>query len=313
MTHANDEPEAMLVEEYSSCLRRTEIHLLPDGAFQWTHRPGTDSPVRMAAPDRALAQAIAACSVPALRWVPASADDAGALTYLASSPLSAMSWLDLEQPRTQQLLATTLEGTGRALRALHQLRGPDVASTPSGPRRVARWLDEPGLGPASLAKLADLARPRWGRARLSRLRGWCVTPKQERVLLHGFASLGTLLPPLAIPETDTPQGEFLIGSDLAAGRPESDLGWLLGELHELHWVGVHPWMDFPALSQALRRGYGPGCDEAALGRSAVLRLITHMHDYAAYAGWLDEFTGYVDFAAELIDDEGRRAARGEAA
>ncbi|GAA1033635.1 MULTISPECIES: phosphotransferase [Amycolatopsis] len=307
MNRLDGEPGSTLVEDYGSGLRRTEIHLLPDGTFQWTQRSGPACPAPLTAPDPALARAIAACSVPGARWVPATASalSPGALTYLTSSPLSAVSWLELDQTRTNQVLTTALENVGRALRALHQLGVPDSVATSPGPRRIVCWLGETDSSQGNLAKLAELAWPRWGRARLSRLRDWCVAPRRDTVLVHGFASLGTLLPPLA-----TPESEFLIGADLAAGRPESDLGWLLGELYELRWVGIHRGVDFRALGQALRRGYGPGCHEAALGRNAVLRLVTHLHDFAAYAGWTEEFTSYIDFTAELIDDEGRRAVDG---
>ncbi|MET9259516.1 hypothetical protein [Amycolatopsis sp. NPDC004079] len=307
MNRLDSESGATLVGDYGSGLRRTEIHQLSDGAFRWTQRAGAVCPAPLTAPDPALACAIRACSVTGARWVPATTSELspGVLTYLTNSPLSAVDWLDFDQPCTRQILATALENAGRALQALHQVGAPDSVAAPPGPRRIACWLDEADSSLGNLARLAELAWPRWGRARLSCLRDWCIMPRRDTVLVHGFASLGTLLPPLVAPGS-----EFLIGADLAVGRPESDLGWLLGELHELRWVGIHQGVDFPALGQALLRGYGPGCHEAALGRNAVLRIVAHLHDFAAYAGWTKEFTRYIDFAAELIDDEGRRAVEG---
>ncbi|MEU4177059.1 hypothetical protein [Streptomyces sp. NPDC026589] len=54
-------------------------------------------------------------------------------------------------------------------------------------------------------------------------------------------------------------------------------------------------------------GGGPVYDPAAVGRCAVLRVVTHMRDFATYCEWSDELLDYLAFTAELIDEEGRRA------
>ncbi|WP_274031668.1 hypothetical protein [Streptomyces sp. MMBL 11-1] len=54
-------------------------------------------------------------------------------------------------------------------------------------------------------------------------------------------------------------------------------------------------------------GRGPVYDPAAVGRCAVLRVVTHMRDFATYCEWSDELLDYLAFTAELIDEEGRRA------
>jgi hypothetical protein len=106
---------------------------------------------------------------------------------------------------------------------------------------------------------------------------------------------------------------LLTGEDLGAARPELDLGWLLGDLAELAWAvpvwGEEPGVDLPAV---LLDAYGPGADRELAARAAVLRIATHMRDFAAYCGWSDELADYTAFVADLIDEEGRRAVPGGA-
>ncbi|WP_217250821.1 hypothetical protein [Streptomyces sp. AC602_WCS936] len=162
----------------------------------------------------------------------------------------------------------------------------------------------------AVARLREHAVRTWGAARVGRLRSWCaeLTEPGGAVLVHGFASLGALIPPLRRGPV-----ALLTGEDLGAARPELDLGWLLGDLAELDWalpVPAHP--DGPELPRVLLDAYGPGADRELTGRAAVVRVAAHMRDFAAYCGWSDELADYTAFIADLIDEEGRRAVLGGA-
>lgn len=88
----------------------------------------------------------------------------------------------------------------------------------------------------------------------------------------------------------------LITDELCATAAEWDLGWYLGELLELcndparvpAAVGLrdHPVAD--AVRSAYRDG-GGDCSETVLGSAMVLRWAVHLHDYAAYVGWVEDF------------------------
>lgn len=167
-------------------------------------------------------------------------------------------------------------------------------------------------------------------------------PGAPVVPLHGWASTGSLVPPRSRGRV-----ALLTGEDLGAGRRELDLGWMLGDLVELAWSSpLHRAAESAGLLSVtdLQRVFlgayeadgsdtggreggghggggrdgagrergdhgpaGPGYDPVAVGRCAVLRVVTHMRDFATYCEWSDELLDYLAFTAELIDEEGRRA------
>ncbi|WP_226351936.1 hypothetical protein [Pseudonocardia sp. ICBG601] len=190
------------------------------------------------------------------------------------------------------------------MRDLHNYLAPENFHGSSGLRRTSRWLAKERM---STSHFDNLVRSRWGSFRLARLQSWLEQTElaTHSVLLHGFASLGVLLPPILTTTT-----EFLIGADIAAGRPEVDLGWLLGELAEVARTTCREIVDFDELSRLLLQGYGPGYNEIALGRIAVLRMVTHLHDYATYVEWNADCVRHADFLVDLIDDEGRSTLPG---
>ncbi|MCT6775252.1 hypothetical protein LXH09_01150 [Streptomyces sp. CS7] len=162
------------------------------------------------------------------------------------------------------------------------------------------------------------------------------------VPLHGWASTGSLVPPRSRGRV-----ALLTGEDLGAGRRELDVGWMLGDLVELAWSSpLHRAAESAGLLSVtdLQRVFlgayeadgsdtdgreggghggggrdgggrergdhgpaGPVYDPVAVGRCAVLRVVTHMRDFATYCEWSDELLDYLAFTAELIDEEGRRA------
>ncbi|MFE0810018.1 hypothetical protein ACFW4M_07170 [Streptomyces sp. NPDC058794] len=313
------------VEEFATGLRTTRVRRTPEGRHEWWHGPGTDQAGPPAAP---LAKAVPARTAGARLVVPRASE--GGLSYLADGPYSAAAWLRDPRPAVRLLLAHALAGAGRALRDLHAGAVPDGADVPPALARLRSFLDRSAEGaadgprtpatarnapataphPPAVARLREHAVRAWGAARLGRLRSWCaeLTEPGGAVLVHGFASLGALVPPLRRGPV-----ALLTGEDLGAARPELDLGWLLGDLAELDWalpVPAHP--DGPELPRVLLDAYGAGADRELTGRAAVVRVAAHMRDFAAYCGWSDELADYTAFIADLIDEEGRRAVLGGA-
>ncbi|MFJ2700153.1 hypothetical protein ACIO5Z_28475 [Streptomyces rochei] len=320
------------VEEFATGLRTTRVRRTPDGRHEWWHGPGTGRHDPPAAP---LAPAVPAHTAGARLVVPRPVE--GGLAYLADGPYSAAAWLRDPRPAVRLLLAHALAGAGEALRDLHASAVPDGAGVPPALARLRSFLDRGAEGgvagphtprtassapataphaPASaphapaVVRLREHAARVWGPARLERLRSWCaeLTEPGGTVLVHGFASLGALIPPLRRGPV-----ALLTGEDLGAARPELDLGWLLGDLAELDWaVPVSAHLDGPELPRVLLDAYGSGADRDLTGRAAVVRIAAHTRDFAAYCGWSDELADYTAFIADLIDEEGRRAVLGGA-
>lgn len=298
-----------LVAAYGTGLSATRIHRAPDGGFLWWQGPGPQVPGPLTAPAAHLVPGLPPESGAAVLAVPERAGDG--LLHRVSGSASAAAWLRDFRPQARALVAHALASAGRSLRALHAVPVPDDVplGPPPGLTRLRAWAD--GSGELRRRTLAA-----WGPERLERLLGWAdqAAPAEAaapattgpattgaRSLVHGWASVGALVPPLG----RGGRVALLTGEDLAAGRPELDLGWLLGELVELAWAA--PPHDCSDLQRVLLDAYGPGPDPVLVGRSAVLRVVTHMQDFATYRGWDDELLGYIAFTAELIDEEGRRA------
>ncbi|MEU6802919.1 hypothetical protein [Streptomyces neyagawaensis] len=317
-----DGPEA----EFGTGLQLTRVRPTADGRHEWWHGAGS----RRAAPPTAPLAAHVPRHTAGARLVTPVASGAG-LAYLADGPYSAAAWLRDPRPAARRLAAHALAAAGTALRDLHATPAPTGAPPPAL-TRLRGFADgtDGGDGGGDGGDLAAVRRLRehavrvWGPARLSTLRSWCAEVAapapapdgKERggrdghglVLVHGFASLGALVPPLSRGPV-----ALLTGEDLGAARPELDLGWLLGDLAELAWA-VPVWGEGPGvdLSAALLDAYGPGADRELAARAAVLRIAAHMRDFAAYCGWSDELDDYTAFVADLIDEEGRRAVPGGA-
>ncbi|MFD8980128.1 hypothetical protein [Streptomyces sp. NPDC059564] len=305
-----------VVAEYGTGLQTTRVLRAPDGGFLWWQGPGAQVAGPLLAPAAHLVPRLPDDTGAALLTVP---ERAGAgLLHRVGGSASAAAWLRDFRPRARALVAHSLASAARALRTLHAVPVPPPEELPLGaPPGLGRLRDwAHGSG-----ELRERALACWGAERMERLLGWAADlapdpvrdlvpapahgPVQgpapaARSLIHGWASLGALIPPLSRGRV-----ALLTGEDLAAGRPELDLGWLLGELVELAWTTPH---QNPAdLQRLLLEAYGPGPDPVLVGRSAVLRVVTHMQDFATYRGWDDELLGYIAFTAELIDEEGRRA------
>ncbi|MET9413335.1 hypothetical protein ABZY03_03940 [Streptomyces klenkii] len=316
MTLPDDAGE--LVAEYVTGLQHTRVHRSAregsgsSGGFLWWHRPGALHPGPLTAP--------AAAAVPDLSGVPGAAllvtpvPAGGGLLHRAPGAVSVVTWLADPRPGARRLAAHALAAAGCALRALHDTPLPPglPAGPPAALRRMRAWADgRDGLLPGA-ARLREETLAAWGTDRLDRVRTWweAAAAPAAPSLIHGGASLGALVPPLHRGRT-----ALLTGEDLAAGSPALDLGWLLGDLAELAWSerrnGGPESAEGPDLRHVLLAAYGSrDRDLAGLGRAAVLRVVTHMQDFAAYCDWTEELHDYIAFTAELIDEEGRRALPG---
>ncbi|MEU8028630.1 hypothetical protein AB0C13_08290 [Streptomyces sp. NPDC049099] len=293
------------VAEFATGLQTTRVHRTPEGRYTWWHGPGPLRPDPLGAP---LAVHVPRHTPGARLAVPRPCE--AGLLHLADGAHSAAAWLRDPRPRARTLVAHALGAAGRALRTLHTTPVPAAADTPPGLARLRAFLT---AGPPTRTEDGAVRRLRehvvraWGPARLERLRSWChglAGSRQDAVLVHGFASLGALVPP-ARPAPVA----LLTGEDLGAARPELDLGWLLGDLAELAWSA--PASPGSAdLPRALLDGYGPDADRAWAARAAVVRIAAHQRDFAAYCGWSDELPAYTAFIADLIDEEGRSAVPG---
>ncbi|MEV8328421.1 hypothetical protein [Kitasatospora sp. NPDC056731] len=291
------------VAEYATGLQATRVLRAADGTFWWWQRPGPRHPGPLTAP---------AVPVP-----PRPPDDPGAallalprqlgdgLLYRTPGPASAAAWLRDFRPAARLLVAGALASAARGLRALHQAGppAPERAGPPPGLLRLRAWA-------VSDDELRRRARRFWGRRRTGLLLGWATEAAEgadPRRPVHGWASLGSLVPPLHSGRT-----ALLTGPDLGTGRPELDLGWIVGDLAELAWrLPSFDRAPAPYDSAALRRvfldSYGPGPDPVLTGRCAVLRIAVHLQDFARFQGWDDELLDYLSFTADLIDHEGRPA------
>lgn len=292
-------------------LQRTTVHRGNSGVdYWWWHRPGLrqSKPVALAPlagflPDPGQASPGIGAAV-----LSVGQPHLDGLLHWAPGPKSAATWLRDFRPAARILVANAITSAGHTLHTLH---GRWPAETGNGSTaspglvRLHQWLagTTRGTGPE---RLHAAATPRWGEYRLRLLNGWAKDAADaagEPVLVHGWASLGAL-----VPAQHPGPAALLTGEDLGTGRPELDLGWMLGDLAELAWRMPHLDLQDPtcaALARGFVTSYGSSFDRAAAARCAVLRIVTHMQDYASYQPWTDELLEYIDFVAVLIDDEGR--------
>ncbi|MEU8101931.1 hypothetical protein [Streptomyces rubiginosohelvolus] len=334
------------VAEYGTGLQVTRVHRAPDaglggtGDFLWWHGPGPrrGRPLRVPARSAALVPDLGPVATAALLAIGTPHGDG--LLHRAAGSASAAAWLRDPRPQAGWLVAHSLAAAARALRALHGVPLPPGPQPlpPPGVRRLREWAAGTGpLAPAA-ARLRRRAREVWGEGRTELLLGWADEavrasgPGAPVVPLHGWASTGSLVPPRSRGRV-----ALLTGEDLGAGRRELDLGWMLGDLVELAWSSpLHRAAESAGLLSVtdLQRVFlgayeadgsdthgsegggrergdhgpsGPVYDPVAVGRCAVLRVVTHMRDFATYCEWSDELLDYLAFTAELIDEEGRRA------
>ncbi|UBU19218.1 hypothetical protein [Nonomuraea gerenzanensis] len=293
------------LHEFGTASVHTSIYR--NGAeYTWVRRPGAAYPVPLPALSADL-RALLGSVHPALRLP----DVDGSMYYSADGTLPAASWLAFDEDLVRPMLQDALRQAGAALAALHALPPPgEVRRRHPGPARLAAWLRGRCESPAS-GRLREHALARLGGSRWERLQAICADlgAAPAGSLLHGAASMALIVP------VKGGGGNLLAGEDLSRGPWWLDLGWLVAELVELHQAvlaGIAPALEFSyrGLAAALLDGYGRVPDVDRLGALAVLRVLTHARDYAAYIGWDDQLHRYVDIVAGLFDQRlGTEAAR----
>ncbi|OIJ99047.1 hypothetical protein [Streptomyces monashensis] len=297
-------------QEFGTGYLHTRISALSPGRYAWQRRPGPDRTVPLRQPTTAFRRQASAAAHGTVRFAtPTSATGSdGALTYLVPGSMTAAGLLSctLTAQQRDQLLRA-MSDAGHALRALHRHAHPSTAPDPApGPARLLAWLDT-GTGPRAAAALHQRMTHHLGASRWDEARQWCRAavehPGAAAVTLHGAFGLGQIV------MADSPdQGAVILaGEDTAGGQGEFDAGWLLGELAEFQMLSTVTNKPQPLLGEArdhFLAAYGPVVDGTAMARAAVLRTLTHVHDFAAFVGWHPELLLYAGHIADLIDDQG---------
>jgi hypothetical protein len=283
-------PTGTPMAEYGTALQRTTIFGTGDGGFAWVRRPGR-APTH---PQIHLHAALQAASTTAFAFVPSTRCDEGSV-YRVGGSRSLFRHLANPDPSAVTSILTEL---GASLRRLHMTRvGVDARERP-GPvhlQRLERCLTGGPLTPPT-ERLRNLLRCTLGQTRLDDAMAWLryFSSQPTDVLLHGGPGLGSVVP------TESPASPtaLLSGDEVYVGDRHADLGWICGELLELHLSGQQRYRQF---AQAVCDGYGAFIDWSDLGRACVLRMLTHACDFAAYVGWHDSIQSHVDGVAHACD------------
>lgn len=347
--------EGVTVREYGTRYLRITVRYLGDAGFSWQRVPGPahDRPQTPPSPEagaalRAVGSAVAASGSGARlafgEWDAAS--EGGGVLYRVPAAVSVARLLPSGDETGHRLSVGALADVGRTLRRLHDVPWEFGEPVPPhhGVRRLLTWLsgtawaasesaprNDPKNAPDD-SRLRALAHDRLGPRLWARLTDWAEAARQPpgrggAVLLHGAPSTGWLVP--------SPAGDhsvLLTGEEVTGGDPALDLGWVLGELHELRSAatrglgaaGQAQPVDYPAAARALLAGYlrkeegtGTGLftedDTAALppgtAQAATLRIAIHMRDFASFVGWHEDLRHYADLLAETLDAEGAPTLR----
>ncbi|CAM5645779.1 Aminoglycoside phosphotransferase family protein OS=Streptomyces alboniger OX=132473 GN=CP975_34875 PE=4 SV=1 [Streptomyces alboniger] len=326
----------MTVREYGTRYLRITVRHHGEAGFSWLRAPGPahTRPQRLppAAVRAALARVDTAVGAAAEdrrgaglalgEWAAGPAPDAAArpgVLYRVPGAFSVARLLPSGDATAFRLSVSALAEAGRTLRRLHQepWEFPERPPHP-GLRRLRAWILGEPTG-AGATRLHALARARLGPSLWARLTDWSEAANEPSgqggaVLLHGAPSTGWLVP--------SPAGghaALLTGEEVTGGDPALDLGWILGELHELRAAaarglgasGQGPPVDHPAAARALLSGYAEGASGLPPGtaRAATLRLAVHMRDFASFVDWHEDLRHYCDLLAETLAEDGAPALR----
>ncbi|WP_214409109.1 aminoglycoside phosphotransferase family protein [Sphaerisporangium fuscum] len=308
-----------VVEDFGTGFLRTTIVRCDEGGYRWIRRPGPGHGGPLREPDPAVLAAVRPVAAGPVSLTFGEPVDGGGMAYRTTQARSLAGMFlrhgrNPGEPDLERIAADTLVETAAALARLHAVPLPRAGMpSPEGPRRLLSWL-RGGDGDAGPAQFRRHAAEILGRDRMALAGAWCEPSREgRRVLLHGAPSAGILLPLIAHRD-----GGLLTGEDLGAGPPESDAGWLIGELVEFRELarsrqarqgsrGGVGTAGFDALIRCVLDGYGGVLDAHAVGRQAAVRFLTHAHDFATYVGWHEMLLETLRLVAGVIDaaDDGR--------
>ncbi|MFI0814725.1 hypothetical protein ACH4TX_06645 [Streptomyces sp. NPDC021098] len=325
--------EPVTVREYGTRYLRISVRYHGDTGFSWLRAPGPAHthpqrlpPTAVGAALRRVDTAVGGARLALGEWAAGPAPQGGTgasarpgVLYRVPGAVSVARLLPSGDDTAFQLSSRALSDVGRTLRRLHQEPWGLPRRPPHhGVRRLLAWISEEDDTPEA-TRLRALARTRLGSSLWTRLTDWAGAAHEApggggAVLLHGAPSTGWLVP--------SPAGghpALLSGEEVTGGDPALDLGWLLGELHELRAAaarglgaaGQGPPVDYRSAAQALLSGYTGGDGIAAVppgtARAATLRLAVHMRDFASFVGWHEDLRHYCDLLAETLAGDGAPA------
>ena len=352
MARRPSEAEPVTVREYGTHYLRITVRYHGDTGFSWLRAPGPAHtrpqclpPAAAGAALRRVDTAVGAGGVAGTptgdaaderrgarlalgEWAAAPAPDGGTrpgvragVLYRVPGAFSVARLLPSGDDTAFRLSASALADVGTTLRRLHQEPWELPERPPHhGVRRLLAWVREEENTPGA-ERLRALARTRLGPSLWARLTDWSEAADEPpgrggAVLLHGAPSTGWLVPSPAGGHT-----ALLTGEEVTGGDPALDLGWLLGELHELRAAAARGLgsaghgtpVDYPAAAHALLSGYTGSDGTAAVppgtARAATLRLAVHMRDFASFVGWHEDLRHYCDLLAETLTEDGAPALR----
>ncbi|MFQ6397864.1 hypothetical protein ACLMAJ_31045 [Nocardia sp. KC 131] len=261
-----------LVDEYGTGLLRTVISADQDG-YVWRRTPGLWAPAPFASIEHS---GLALGEIENARMVFGGTGDSriyrGVRDHRSAASL-------LAEPATPTELRSALRGTGALLRAMHENPAP-TSDPPKAVVRLRHWLSGRARTPRAAYAEQRLSGA-LGAARMVLLNSWCVDllTASEMVLSHGAPGLGVI-----VPDAERDGVDLLSGEDFGGAPWYFDVGWLLGELCEMHLAELIDADSFGALHDALIEGYGRDLD-VDWNRMVVLRILLRLHDSIAYVGW----------------------------
>lgn len=296
-----------LVEEFGTGYQRTAVYRM-DSGYLWVRSAGPDRPGGMVESGPELRAALTTHTPRGMTLRLAEKVDESLAYRVGGCETAARVALGRQHGANRgERLASAVHAVGRSLAGLHA--DVSVTGAETGPpalSRVIRWMST-AQGPRGAAALHEVLHTHLGAAQWRRILDWCqefAEPgRADSVLLHGAPSLGSMI--LA---SETAADCLLTGEEVSRGPAGYDVGWLVGEFLEWDMMASAPGNTAERAAaryagRALLGGYGALPDTTVVSRAAVLRVLTHAHDFAAYRGWHPELMHYARSLSRLVDEE----------
>jgi hypothetical protein len=328
-------PDGELLDTFGTGLQTTRLVRRPGGAARWLRSPGPDVKAPFLPLSDGFVRAAERASADGLRFATPVRIAGREWAWDAPGRRSLAQLLVTDRPLPGEVYGEvhdTVARLGSRLRVLHgQPPVPELSGRlPTGLARLADWLDG-GRVPRAGAGFRHRLRSQMGPQRWEKLRSFThgLLPARQApdgpgqdtrdqaaaapagppcVLLHGWLTLGSVI---LADQPETHRGSVVLcGVEAAQGRPEVDLGSVLGELEELRLTALRTGRQRPELQDlaaALLTHYGDGWDPATVAVSAVARIVTHARDFASHVGWHADVHAYIPMITELVDSDGTTA------